>query len=143
LAVSTWRVPVRRRIGSLALAVTAEAIAITVVATGPRESVAFDLRLPLLVGLVAGLICAAQWRRRTVVIPPDPGPEPRPEPVPMATPWLVLNSSAGVAVLAAKGYENHPALIEGMLVAAGVICLFTIGLCLSQWLRPEPAYEPQ
>ena len=183
---------------TLAIAIVAEAVAITSVVIGPDESLGFYLRLPLLVLTAGALVTASQWRR-VIILTPDQlvarslfrtrhfrlssitrvrrrttsltlveqdgwtstirtgacaeevaeaieasltcSPAdywyPVPVSVPMATPWLVLNSSAGVAVLAAKGYENHPALIASLLGIAGLTALLTLGGCLLQWLRAQ------
>lgn len=64
-----------------------------------------------------------------------------PPPVPMATPWLVLNSSAGVAFLAAKGYENHPALVTGLLGVAGLAGLVALGGCVVEWFRAQLSHS--
>jgi hypothetical protein len=57
------------------------------------------------------------------------------EPAPVATPWLVLNGTTGVALLAAKGYESNPALMAGLLGFAGATCLVVLGGCLADWVR--------
>lgn len=145
MAVPTWRVPFQRRMFAPVLAVAAEAVAIAIVITGPRESLGFSLRLPLLVLAAGALLTAARWRRAITPTPeeieaalprsPDISWYAGPPPVPMATPWLVLNSSAGVAFLAAKGYENHPALVASLLGIAGLAGLVALGGCLLEWLR--------
>jgi hypothetical protein len=142
----------------------AEAMAIAVVLTGPPESFWFDLRLPLLVLAIGALTIAprrnplssvASARHRTgrplpfchngvpySLLTTDSGLAAEaiePQPVQMATPWLVLNSTTGIAFLAAKGYENHPALVVGLIASAGVICAgivcsATPGRCLFRWL---------
>jgi hypothetical protein len=131
LAVS---VSLRRRMLTLAAAMVAEAIAIALVLTGPPESVAFDLRLPLLIGVVGAVVTAVQWRRRVIHLPPEVE-EPVPLATPMASPWLVMNSATGMAFLAAKGYENHPAMVAGVLIFAGTTGLLALGVSLVQWLR--------
>jgi hypothetical protein len=119
---------------TLVLAVLAEAIAITMVLTGPPESVTFALRLPLLTGVAGAAVTAAQWRRRVIHLPPEVE-EPVPVATPMASPWLVMNSTAGMAFLAAKGYQNHPTLVAGVLIFAGTTGLLALGVSLVQWLR--------
>ncbi|MGD0555149.1 MAG: hypothetical protein ABSA93_09245 [Streptosporangiaceae bacterium] len=132
-------VSLRRRMLTLVLIMVAEAIAIGVVVTGPPESVAFDLRLPLLIAAAGAAVTAAQWQRRVIWMPPEVEPDPVLVTTPMASPWLVLNATTGVMFLAAKGYESHPALIEGVLVFSGTVGLLALGAAVAQWLRPERA----
>jgi hypothetical protein len=55
-----------------------------------------------------------------------------PVPVPMATPWLIMLSTAGVALLTAKGFAADPALVSAALGAGTVMCCAALG---SSWLR--------
>ena len=61
--------------------------------------------------------------------------------VPMATPWLIMLSTAGVALLTAKGFAADPALVTAALGVGTVICC--MALC-SSWFqqRRERATEP-
>jgi hypothetical protein len=49
-------------------------------------------------------------------------------PVPMATPWLIMTSTVGVAVLTAEGFAADPALVTAVLGAG------TVTLC-AVWAR--------
>lgn len=62
-------------------------------------------------------------------------------PVPMATPWLIMLSTAGVALLTAKGFAADPALVTAALGAGIVMCSAALG---SNWLqqRRERISEP-
>lgn len=62
-------------------------------------------------------------------------------PVPMATPWLMMLSTAGVALLTAKGFAADPALAAAALGAGTITCCMALG---SSWLqeRRERASEP-
>ena len=46
-------------------------------------------------------------------------------PVPMATPWLIMTSTVGVAVLTAEGFAADPALVTAVL-GAGTLTLCTV-----------------
>jgi hypothetical protein len=147
---TTWRPPPAQRYGCLAVAAAAVALAIAVVVTGPPRSVAFDARLPLVVLALGTLWNAALWRRRVIVTsgqmivrgllrtrriplsgggpPADPG-WARPS-VPMATPWLILTGTAGVAALTIKGLTTRPELAGAMLAAGATICCLSLGVCV-------------
>jgi hypothetical protein len=62
-------------------------------------------------------------------------------PVPMATPWLIMLSAVGAALVAAEGYAADPALVTAALVAGTVAGCATLA---SGWLpqRRERASEP-
>jgi hypothetical protein len=62
-------------------------------------------------------------------------------PVPIATPWLIMLSTVGVALLAAEGFAAHPALVTAVLGAATLVGCAALG---SSWLpqRREPTSEP-
>ena len=207
MARSTSRESLWRRLSGLAIAAGAEAVAIAIVVSGPRESLGFSMRLPLLVLAIGGIAVAARWRRlivirrdelvvrtlartRRISWPAVAGVRPRtgritirerngraftvrtgadafdvadaidaaladaradlasradlavkagmPQaggPAPVATPWLVLNGTTGVALLAAKGYESNPALVASLLGFAGAACLVALGGCLADWVR--------
>jgi hypothetical protein len=136
-----------KRLLAVVLTAVALAAAIAMVVTGPPESVTFDLRLPLLV-LVGGLILTAtQWgwrprwgwsprrdRRTRVMLATDLIADP-PPPVPMATPWLVLTVTVGVAAATLKAYETNPAVVAGVLGGSGAFCLMLSVACLFEWLR--------
>jgi hypothetical protein len=149
-ASMTWQPPTARRYGCLALAATAVALAIATVVTGPPRSVAFDVRLPLVVLALGTLWNAALWRRRVIVTsdqmvvrgllrtrriplsggdpPADPG-RARPS-VPMATPWLILTGTVGVAALTIKGLTAQPELAGAMLAVGAAVCCLSIGACV-------------
>lgn len=140
-----WRPPTARRYGCLALAATAVALAIAVVVTGPPRSVAFDTRLPLVVLVLGTLWNAALWRQRVIVtsdqmivrgllrtrrIPLSDGSGPASRPVPMATPWLILTGTAGVAALTIKGLTAQPELAGAALAVGAAVCCLSLGACL-------------
>jgi hypothetical protein len=127
-----------KRLLAVVLMTVAEAAAIATVVTGPRESLAFDLRLPLLVLAVGGLLLVRRPRR---LVPTGWITEP-PRPVPMATPWLVLSGTAVIALLTAKAYESDPPLIGGMLGGGATFCLLASCALIIQWLR-LPADGPE
>lgn len=62
-----WRMPARRRWSCIAWSLFALAAAIAVEVTGPQRSVAFSMKLPLIVAVCGALWCAARWRRQVVV----------------------------------------------------------------------------
>jgi hypothetical protein len=118
--------------------------------TGPSRSAAFDARLPLVVLALGALWNAALWRRRVIVTsdqmivrgllrtrriplsgdgpPADPGLA-RPS-VPMATPWLILTGTAGVAALTIKGLTAQPELAGAALAVAAAVCCLSLGVCV-------------
>jgi hypothetical protein len=127
-----------KRLLAIVLTIAAEAAAIVTVVTGPEESLAFDLRLPLLVLVLGGLLTV---RRPLRLVPTGWITEP-PRPVPMATPWLVLSATAVIALLTAKAYESDPQLIAGVLGGGATFCLLACCAVLIQWLR-LPADGPE
>ena len=149
-AATTWRPPAVRRYSCLALAAGAVALAIAVVVTGPPRSAAFDVRLPLVVLALGALWNAALWRRRVIVtsdqmivrsllrtrrIPlsgdgAPAGPGLARPPVPMATPWLVLTGTVGVAALTIKGLTVQPELVGAALAMGAGICCLSLGACM-------------
>ena len=131
-----------KRLLAVVLTIAAEAAAIATVVTGPSESLAFDLRLPLLVLVVGGLLTV---RRPMQLVPTGWITQP-PRPVPMATPWLVLSATSVIALLTAKAYESDPPLIAGVLGGGAAFCLLACCALLVQslWLpadRPELVRE--
>lgn len=62
-------------------------------------------------------------------------------PVPMATPWLIMLSTIGVGLLAAKGFTIDPALVAASLGAGTAVACAALG---STWLpeRGERTGEP-
>ncbi len=52
-------------------------------------------------------------------------------PVLIATPWLIMLSAVGAALLAAEGYTAHPALVTAALCAGTVVGCAALG---SSWL---------
>ena len=56
-------------------------------------------------------------------------------PVPIATPWLIMTSTVGVAVLSAKGWAADPALVAAALGAG------TLTLC-ALWVLTGPGGSP-
>jgi hypothetical protein len=123
-----------RRLLAVVLTAAAEAAAIALVVSGPRESLAFDVRLPLLVVAVAAVLTVTARRHGRIGLPTGWITSP-PPPVPMATPWLILSGTAGIAILTVKAYEIDPAVIGGVLGGIGAFCLLVSGACLIQWLR--------
>ena len=63
------------------------------------------------------------------------------EPVPMATPWLIMLSAVGSALLSAEGFVAHPALVTAALGAGTVVGCVALG---SSWLpqRGERTSDP-
>jgi hypothetical protein len=154
-APTIWRPSAARRYGCLALTAAAVAVAVAVVVTGPPRPVAFDVRLPLVVLALGALRAAALWRRRVIVAPgelvvrsllrtrrvplggdgADTGPELAAGPglfasVPMATPWLILTATAGIAALTIRGLTERPALAGAVLAGGIAVCLLSLGGCL-------------
>lgn len=140
-----WRPSAAQRYGCLALAAAAVALAIAVVVTGPPRSVSFDIRLPLVAAAFGALWNAALWRRRVIVtsdqmiargllrtrrIPLSGGSGPARRPVPMATPWLILTGTAGVAALTIKGLTAQPELAGAVLAVGSAVCCLSLGVCL-------------
>jgi hypothetical protein len=62
-------------------------------------------------------------------------------PVPIATPWLIMLSSVGAALLAAEGFAADPALVTAALGAGTVVGCAALG---SSWVlqRREHTSEP-
>jgi len=62
-------------------------------------------------------------------------------PVPMATPWLIMLSAVGSALLSAEGFVAHPALVTAALGAGTVVGCVALG---SSWLpqRGERTSDP-
>lgn len=112
----------RGRCARLAATAVAVAAAIACVLTGPPRPALFDLRLPLLV-LAAGAVWnAARWRQRPA--------RPARWPVPMATPWLIMTATAGVAAVTAKVVTADPALVGALLAVGAAACCLAVGLCV-------------
>jgi hypothetical protein len=114
-----------RRLLAVVLTTAAEAAAIALVVTGPRESLAFEVRLPLLVLAAAALLTAAPRPQARV---------PRP-PVPMVTPWLVLSATSVIVLLTVKAYESNPPLVSGVFGGGATFGLLASGTWLIQSLR--------
>jgi hypothetical protein len=160
-APTIWRPSAARRYGCLALTAAAVAVAVAVVVTGPPRPVAFDIRLPLVVLALGSLRAAALWRRRVIIapgklvvrsllrtrciplagdgVPADPelaaGPG-LPASVPMATPWLILTATAGIAALTVRGLTERPALASAVLTGGIAVCFLSLGgylLCELGW----------
>jgi hypothetical protein len=145
-----WRPPAARRYGCLALTAAAVALAIAVVVTGPPRPVAFDARLPVVVLALGTLWNAVLWRRRVIVasgemivrgllrtrrIPlsgdgPPATPERARPPVPIATPWLILTGTVGIAALTIKGLTERPELTGAVLAVGAAVCCLSLGACL-------------
>jgi len=203
--VWAWRPSGRRRVTVSALTLLAVSLAIAVVVTGPPGSVAFDMRLPLLVLAGGALVNVAQWRRGVRITPDEvvlrtlvpirriplsavarvetdgtrvtirmlsgrkavvravTGPSAADDlakamvsaagptaclavdtpsaPVLVATPWLLMLSAVGAALLAAEGYTVDPALVTAALGAGAAVGCAALG---STWLpqRRERTSEP-
>jgi hypothetical protein len=195
--VWAWRPSAGRRVTVSAVTLLAVGLAIAVVATGPPEPVAYDMRLPLLFLAGGALVNAAQWRRRVCITPDEvvlrtpvrirriplpavarvetdgcrvtirmlsgrravvravSGPSAADDlanavvnaagpaaclaagtpstPVPIATPWLLMLSTVGTALLAAEGFAADPALVAAALGAGTVVVCAALG---SSW-RPQ------
>jgi len=98
------------------------------------------------VARVAGDPSAAGDLARAIVTAAGPAAYgaagPPPAPVPMATPWLIMLSTAGIALLTAKGFATHPVLVTALLGTGTVTCCTMLG---SSWLheRRERVSEPR
>lgn len=114
-----------RRLLAVAATTAAEAAAIALVVTGPRESLAFEVRLPLLVLAVAAILTVVPRPQERVVRPP----------VSMVTPWLVLSATAVIALLTVKAYESNPPLVAGVLGGGATFSLLASCTWLIQSLR--------
>jgi hypothetical protein len=66
---------------------------------------------------------------------------PPSEPVPMATPWLIMLLTVGVALLTAGGFVADPALVTAALGAATVVSFAALGGSYL-WQRRERISEP-
>lgn len=111
--------------------ITAAAVcgAVAVEVTGPERPVSFEMRLPLLV-LVIGTVWAAYPARRPASARPA---------VPMVTPWLVLTSTAGVALLTLKVLIADPALDDAIFAVGAAVSLLAIGVCVTGRRRDDAA----
>ena len=111
--------------------ITAAAVggAVAVEVTGPERPVSFEMRLPLLV-LVIGTVWAAYPAQRPASARPA---------VPMVTPWLVLTSTAGVALLTLKMLIADPALEDAIFAVGAAVSLLAIGVCLTGRRRDDAA----
>jgi hypothetical protein len=112
--------------------ITAAAVgaAVAVVVTGPPRPATFQLRLPLLVLLTGAAWTAlpalrSRWSRLARAT------AGRRAAVPMATPWLILTSTAGVAVLTLKLLTADPALYAAVFAVGAAICCLAIGACVT------------
>jgi hypothetical protein len=54
----------------------------------------------------------------------------------MATPWLILTSTAGVAVLTLKLLTAYPALYGAIFAVGAAICCLAIGVCVTGAFAP-------
>jgi hypothetical protein len=116
----------------LRVVITAAAVgaAVAVVLTGPPRPATFQLRLPLLVLLTGAAWTAlpalrSRWSRLARAT------AGRRAAVPMATPWLILTSTAGVAVLTLKLLTADPALYAAVFAVGAAICCLAIGVCVT------------
>jgi len=93
--------------------------------TGPSRPFLFSLRLPLAV-----LLIGAAWTQAPAWMgarwPGDVVSSRKP--VPMATPVLILTSTAGVAAVTAKLVSVSPALACAMFSVASAACCLAVGL---------------
>lgn len=64
-----------------------------------------------------------------------------PAPVPMATPWLIMLSAAGAALLTAEGYTADPAMVTTALGAGTAIACAALASSIL-WDRRERTTEP-
>lgn len=111
------------RFGGITGTAVAVGAAIALEISGPARPWTFCVRLPLAVlALSAGLMVVRRCRRRGFLR--------RIGPAPMATPCLVLSSTAGVTAVTVQLLTAAPALAGALAAAsAGILCL-TFGLCL-------------
>lgn len=116
----------------LRVLVTAAALAFSVALelTGPPQSFLSSLRLPLAVLVMGALWAQARWRgerassRRSV---------------PMATPCLILSSTAGIAVATVKLASVSPSMACALLSFASAGCCLAVGLLVTDGRRQGEA----
>jgi hypothetical protein len=96
--------------------------------TGPPRPFLFSLRLPLAV-----LLIGAAWTQASAWMGVRwPGDVARSrKPVPMATPVLILTSTAGVAAVTAKLVSVSPALACAVFSVASAACCLAVGLVVT------------
>jgi hypothetical protein len=96
--------------------------------TGPPRPFLFSLRLPLAV-----LLIGAAWTEASVWMgarwPGDVAKSRKP--VPMATPVLILTSTAGVAAVTAKLVSVSPPLACAVFAAASAACCLAVGVLVT------------
>jgi hypothetical protein len=113
-----------RRLRVLATAV-AVGLSVALELTGPPRPFLFSLRLPLAV-----LLIGAAWTQALAWVgarwPGDVGRSRKP--VPMATPVLILTSTAGVAAVTAKLVSVSPALACAAFSVTSAACCLAVGL---------------
>ena len=114
--------------GRVRVLVTAVAVALSVALelTGPPRPFLFSLRLPLVV-LAIGTIWTRARRQEYMASSRTP--------VPMATPGLILSSTAGTAALTVKLVSASPALACAMLSVASAACCLAVGLLMTRGRR--------
>jgi hypothetical protein len=61
------------------------------------------------------------------------------EPVPMATPWLIMLLTVGVALLTARGFVANPALVTTAVLGAGAV----LSVSVTAAARRRPVGRPQ
>ncbi|HEX6527341.1 MAG TPA: hypothetical protein VF070_46120 [Streptosporangiaceae bacterium] len=116
--------------GRFRVLATAAAVALSVALelTGPPRPFLFSLRLPLAVLLIgAGWTEASAWLGARW-----PGDVARSrKSVPMATPVLILTSTAGVAAVTAKLVSLSPALVFAVFAVASAACCLAVGILVT------------
>lgn len=115
----------RSRLRVLATA-AAVAGAVALEVTGPPQPFLFSLRLPLAVLAIGAVWTQAGWR----------GDVTRSrKPVPMATPWMLLTSTAGIAAVTVKLVSVSPATACALLSVASAACCLVVGLLMTDGRR--------
>jgi hypothetical protein len=125
------------RFGVLATAI-AVGLSVALELTGPPRPFLFSLRLPLIV-----LLIGAAWTQAPAWMGARwPGDVARSrKSVPMATPVLILTSTAGVAAVTAKLVSLSPGLACAAFSVASAACCLAVGLLLTGGRRrraPRP-----
>lgn len=129
VSLSASAVAGRSRLRVLATA-AAVAVAMTLEVTGPPRPFLFSLRLPLAVLAIGAVWTEVRWRGERA----SSGKS-----IPMATPCLVLTSTAGVAAVTVKLVSLSPVTACALLSVASAACCLAVGLLVMSGRRRKTA----